>query len=137
MTNIPSERRMLAAAFFAALVLRFIAAGLAGPISQDGAAFYLPNARLLFEGGFSNSGALSVAVPPLHAYLVALLAYVMSDVESAAIAISVVAGAAMVFPACGISRHTPLPVLSARTVQRSICPTPGFSSKEDSRTAAP
>ncbi|MFN0058710.1 MAG: glycosyltransferase family 39 protein [Planctomycetota bacterium] len=93
----------LAVAFGCGVILRVVVAAYSG-LSNDAAAFYLPGARALFTHGVTYWDGLSSAVPPLFPTLVALLAHVVGDCERAALTMSIVSGAAMIFPVYGIAR---------------------------------
>ncbi len=122
--NSKADRLPLLCAFAAGILLRLLAAGFQ-PLSHDAAAYYLPNARALVEGGFANFEAMSIAVPPLYPFLVALLAVPVGDLEIAALAISVVAGAAVVYPAAALARRLfpTLPAAAPLTAwMAALCP---------------
>ena len=96
-------------AFGVGIVLRFLAAGYQG-ISHDAAAFYLPNAQALFEGGLGNWQGMTIAIPPLFPTLVASLAHLfpgegVDALEWAALWISIVAGAAIIWPVRDLARQ--------------------------------
>ncbi len=115
MSGAQGEWRAAGAAFAAGLALRVVAAGMSGGLSHDAAAYYLPNARALATGGLGNWDGMTIAVPPLFPTLVALLGAIVPDLEVAALAISVVAGAAIVFPVAGLAaRFLPSEPLAGR-----------------------
>ncbi len=95
--------RWLLGCFVGGVVVRLIVAAFAG-ISHDAAAYYLPNARALIDGGLDNWEAMTIAVPPLFPTLVAIVHSFVGDIEGSALCISVVSGAAMVFPVLGFAR---------------------------------
>lgn len=103
MTALPGEWRAAWIAFGGGLALRVLGAGWSGGLSHDAAAYYLPNARALAEGGLGNWDGMTIAVPPLFPTLVALVGRITGDLEIAALCISVVAGAALVFPVAGLA----------------------------------
>ena len=92
-------------AFVAALVPRFFAIAFGGSVSHDAACYYLPNARHLATDGLGAWESLTIAVPPLFPTLVALLGTIVSDLEHAALVISILASAAIVWPVASLARQ--------------------------------
>lgn len=107
MLGLPPEHRpwlLLAGAFVGGLLLRGLSAGFQDTLSHDAAVFYLPGARALATHGIGFWEGLSAANPPLFATLIALLGSAVSDLEVAALAISAIGGALIVFPVWGLAR---------------------------------
>lgn len=104
-----ATRRIMIVCFFVGLLLRFLAAGFQD-LSHDAACFYLPNARALLEGGLGNWDGMTIAVPPLFPTMVAGIAAVLPGedcgaLEQAALLLSMLAGACMIFPVLGLARR--------------------------------
>lgn len=78
--------------------LRLLNAGFLPSLPHDAAVFFLPDARFLSRHGLLAWSGLSVANPPLFSTLTAVTAKLIPDVEWAAILLSAVAGASIVWP---------------------------------------
>ncbi len=87
------------------LSLRFLSAGFGGPIANDAAAFYLPNAQAILDGGWRNWDAMTIAIPPLFPLVVAWLYPLTGDLEYAALAISIIASTLIAWPVYGIAKQ--------------------------------
>lgn len=97
-----SEAGWLGVAFVLGALVRFIVAAYGGSVSHDAAAYYLPNARAFVEGVDTHWQA--IAVPFIFPRLVASLHSIVGDYEYAALAVSILSAAAMVFPIYGLCR---------------------------------
>lgn len=97
-----SEARWLLVAFVSGLVVRTLMAGFAGGVSHDAAAYYLPNARAIAEG--TTGHWQEIAVPFAFPWIVARLQPIVGGYELAALVLSIVSSAAMVFPIYGLCR---------------------------------
>ncbi|MGE3164581.1 MAG: hypothetical protein AB7O52_06730 [Planctomycetota bacterium] len=93
---------LLVAAGFGAL-LRAVSAGFLPSLPHDAAVFFLPDARVLAEHGLLHWAGLSPANPPLFPVLTALVGKIAPNLEVAAISLSVMSGALIVWPALSVA----------------------------------
>ncbi len=94
------------AAFITGLLIRLLVVSFGGAVSHDAAAFYLPNARALVEGGLGNWDGMTVEVPLGFPTLVAIFSWLVPDrdLELSALLLSAIGGAAILFPVYGLAR---------------------------------
>lgn len=97
-----AEARWLVVAFVSGVIVRTLMAGFAGGVSHDAAAYYLPNARAIAEG--TSGHWQEIAVPFAFPWIVARLQPIVGGYEMAALVVSIVSSAAMVFPIYGLCR---------------------------------